>query len=183
MGTHVDRALKRRWAAEKSGMRLGGSHTHTRTHTHAHPSPTTPLGIKSPCHTQDAPTGFEPGWAASPLRALPLSHWLVRKPTSYLEPDCSTSTSLSAPSDSRRARSRRLARSRGSHRGSDDRDQPSSSLACRVAARRPPRPRAARQEGASYGRIQELVAAAFPGPDAWTVDSSIAWWAPEDQNN
>ena len=97
--------------------------------------------------------------------------------------DCSTSTSLSAPSDSRRARSRRLARSRGSHRGSDDRDQPSSSLACRVAARRPPRPRAARQQGASYGRIQELVAAAFPGPDAWTVDSSIAWWAPEDQNN
>ncbi|KAG2599503.1 hypothetical protein PVAP13_5KG430100 [Panicum virgatum] len=78
---------------------------------------------------------------------------------------------------------RRIARSRGSHRGSDDRDQPSSSLACRVAARRPPRPRAARQQGASYGRIQELVAAVFPGPDVWTVDSWIAWWAPEDQNN
>jgi len=67
--------------------------------------------------------------------------------------------------------------------GSDDRDQLSSSLACRVAARRPLRPRAARQQGASYGRIQELIAAAFPGLDAWTVDSSIAWWAPEDQNN
>ena len=24
------------------------------------------------------PDGFEPGWAASPLRVLPLSHWLVR---------------------------------------------------------------------------------------------------------
>ena len=39
------------------------------------------------------------------------------------------------------------------------------------------------QQGASYGRVQELVAAAFPGPDALTVDSSIAWWAREDQNN
>ena len=116
------------------------------------------------------------------IGTVPLSSGGARNPTKG-GPDCSTSTSLSAPSDSRRARSRRLARSRGSHRGSDDRDQPSSSLACRVAARRPPRPRAARQEGASYGRIQELVAAAFPGPDAWTVDSSIAWWAPEDQNN
>jgi len=85
MGTHVDRALKRRWAAEKSGMRLGGSHMHTRTHTHAHPSPTTPLGIKSPCDTQDAPTGFEPGWAASPLGVLPLSHWLVRHRNFFAE--------------------------------------------------------------------------------------------------
>ena len=59
MATHVDRAVKRRWAAEKSGTRLGA---HTRTHTRT-PEPHYPSGIR---------------WAASPLRVLPLSHWLVR---------------------------------------------------------------------------------------------------------
>jgi len=75
-----------------------------------------------------------------------------------------------APSDSRRARSRRLARSRGSHRGSDDRDQPSSSLACRVAARRPPRPRAARQQEQATAAFRNSLPLLFldqmPGP--WT---------------